>query len=465
MSKHDQFPVRTSVMLSHLLTPLSDDTEPAKVVILLGRTGVGKSSLLEDLTNTEGHAQDSIDPGKSIRFSGPVEHCSKRPLVTTEYQLELAELDRQRFFFMDTPGFDEGSEKTLFREILRGIQDFQNKARIVGILHVSKITNPRLEKWDLKLLEFVQALCGRPFYPQITFVTTHWTATRDSYKQKYNSILGDRRERLTKVFETSIRTYQHGRGLETSHLDTAEFLDWDESRTEIAQHAKAMIVQRYGDLTAFAPQIVRELGEGVNMYETAAARYLGLSPPPGTGARTSNPAPGGHDSGSEQAHHGFTSDSTNSQSQSTPRAAPTSCETNEGPSWDKIATTLFNRAAGMALDHLLGSSSSPSSPSSHPFGGSIPSYGGGGGGGSFTFRRGSSALQIYWGSDPDQTKRALTIPLDPNSVVDTFKFLGLDPSLASRTTYAQGLGVQGTPGSASWCTDLNAAMKSKHGML
>lgn len=36
------------------------------MIIIIGRTGVGKSSLFEDITGPKGHAQQNTDSGKNL---------------------------------------------------------------------------------------------------------------------------------------------------------------------------------------------------------------------------------------------------------------------------------------------------------------------------------------------------------------------------------------------------------------
>jgi ABC-type uncharacterized transport system fused permease/ATPase subunit len=48
--------------------PSRDTASPADSIIIIGRTGSGKSSLLEDFTGLHGYSQHSIDSGKHIQF-------------------------------------------------------------------------------------------------------------------------------------------------------------------------------------------------------------------------------------------------------------------------------------------------------------------------------------------------------------------------------------------------------------
>lgn len=56
-------------VFEHLLTFSRPEEDPSKVILLLGRVGVGKSTLLEDLTNTSGFSHGPNDTGVSHQLS------------------------------------------------------------------------------------------------------------------------------------------------------------------------------------------------------------------------------------------------------------------------------------------------------------------------------------------------------------------------------------------------------------
>ncbi|OCK80800.1 hypothetical protein K432DRAFT_451917 [Lepidopterella palustris CBS 459.81] len=158
------------------LSLIKNGNNQANVIILLGRTGAGKSSLLEDITGADGHSMDA--KGDDI--------------TTEEIQIEFT-MDERQYFTMDTPGFDMGKEVDTFYKIIRGIQNIRDHIRTWGILYVTKIDS-RIETIDEKLLEFIRCFSGKDFVPNITFVTTHWNWHHEKEKMAKNNWLEKRKE-------------------------------------------------------------------------------------------------------------------------------------------------------------------------------------------------------------------------------------------------------------------------------
>lgn len=270
--------------------------------------------------------------------------------VTKQYQLEQATLKGKQFFFMDTPGFDEGSEVLLYNEIIRAIRDFDRRAQVTGILHISRINPARLEKWDAKLLVFLLAICGRHYLPRVTFVTTHWTAHHNQEKTAYNEHLRKLRAKWEDVTESVVNTYQHGRA-SADGAEDSEFLKWYEAREQIAFYAQVMICSRYGQGTLQNPQIVNELATGVDPLATMAAECLGISsskPSSGTTNQTSGTGSTEHERGKadartseRQSDNPQSGPSTNHQTQWQDSISPQTVET-LGNLACKIGSSIFN---------------------------------------------------------------------------------------------------------------------------
>lgn len=149
-------------------------------------------------------------------------------------------------------------------------------------------------------MRFIRALSGDAFSPRITLVTTFWTAAGASqevtFNQRHASLCESWKMRAGTQGEGS---YQHGRVYADDGKDTRGFLNWLECRDEMAQHAKDMIIRRYGGQNAQAvhdcePEIVRELNEGAPLHATRAGEMLGIAPtsPNGTSSHESQINPG-----------------------------------------------------------------------------------------------------------------------------------------------------------------------------
>lgn len=196
---------------------------------------------------------------------------------------------------MDTPGFDPGNEETTFIEVARGIQTVSPFARVIGILYLTCINQPRFDELDRKLVRFIRALSGEAFYPRITLVTTFWTAAGASQEATFNQRLASLCENWKMRAGTQGEgSYQHGRVYADDGKDTGDFLNWFECRDEIAQHAKAMITRRYGCQNAQSihdcePEIVRKLTEGASLHATRAGEMLGVAPTSASGTSSDEP--------------------------------------------------------------------------------------------------------------------------------------------------------------------------------
>lgn len=177
---------------------------------------------------------------------------------------------------MDTPGINTDAEASALTEIARGIDSIRSKARIVGVLYVSRIID-RNEAIDDKLRAFLLSFCGSRFIPRITFVTTHWTAEVEAQRCGYNRNLEELKRRYQSDFvDKGAKFYEHGREFVNAG-GSSEFLHWWRQQTEIAMHAKSMIHSWYGiDNEVESPHFVQELESGVSVLQTDAARSLGV---------------------------------------------------------------------------------------------------------------------------------------------------------------------------------------------
>ncbi|KAL4903359.1 hypothetical protein BDW74DRAFT_179777 [Aspergillus multicolor] len=251
---------RTEDCLAELEAQFRETKTPSSVLLILGRTGAGKSSLLEDLSGLSGYSEQNADS------------------VTKTTALCKATINGSPYYIMDTPGFDPGTEGATFTQIARGLARIRPFTRLTGILYLTSIAQERFDNFDRKLIRFVLLLSARAYIPRVTFITTFWTATPGQ------ALAFDRRlEGLQGKWEEGVRVqglkaYQHGRVYEDGK-DTGVVIDWFVDRGRIACYAREMVVRNYGVPSNAMSEIERDLDHDVPMHEMAAGKLLGLAAP------------------------------------------------------------------------------------------------------------------------------------------------------------------------------------------
>ncbi|ORY12719.1 hypothetical protein BCR34DRAFT_288083 [Clohesyomyces aquaticus] len=366
---------------------------------------------------------------------------------------------------MDTPGFDHGVELEVFHEVAKGIEAVRPYARIVGVLLVIPMHHTRVNEMDEKLLRFTQALCGDEYISQVTIVTTFWDAHKEKQKLKYNARLSNLLEKVKELWsiQRPISHYQHGRKYEAGQ-DTGAFLEWDEDRDDIVDYAKDMIRRNYENISPRDPQIVQEIGIELTLEHTEAGRFLSQGP-----AYTPK----------------STSNSTSSSS-TTPSPEERSREERkqENPKQEKLRQDLPNQDSPKEPHEK----DLPKRDQSQPFSSSDGASRQGNGAQAQANEKGwwdyaldifgtivrnthfevsagssggfSNARTGFSGGPHGPSLTHVTMgpryngPVDRNSVVDSFKIRGWDPSPANRMRVGQQLGVSGTPGTASYHDEL-----------
>ncbi|OJJ03959.1 hypothetical protein ASPVEDRAFT_152382 [Aspergillus versicolor CBS 583.65] len=252
---------RTKECLSELEAHFRETKTPSDALVILGRTGSGKSSLLEDLSGLSGYSQQSVDS------------------VTTTIQLCKAIVNDKPYFVMDTPGFDPNAEEKTFREIIRGVNSIRRFARITGLLYLTCIPQERFDDFDRKLIQFIRALSGPQYIPRVTFITTFWTATPGqaaTYSQRLASLQCRWEDGLG---VRGLKTYQHGWEYNGAGGDRGVIIDWFVNREQIAQHAREMVARNYSSPSIVASRIEEQLDANVPIHQTDAGRLLGLPAP------------------------------------------------------------------------------------------------------------------------------------------------------------------------------------------
>ncbi|KAF2006690.1 hypothetical protein P154DRAFT_600764 [Amniculicola lignicola CBS 123094] len=236
------------------LSLIKDGGTMVDIIILIGRPGAGKSSLLEDITGTTGHSQD----------------------VTSKIQIEEALINGHKYFIMDTPGFDAKDEQETFYKITDTIQEVRPYARSWGLLYVSNITESRFHRTEEKLVNFITQFSGTDNPSKVVFVTTHWEWHSDQEKANKMGLLNGRGGVWNTLLSHGAQIYHHGRDLQNS-------IFWYTDRATMAQRARDMVRQYYENKEPWIPLFVHHLDLGFATHLTAAGSLFGLlpqTPPP-----------------------------------------------------------------------------------------------------------------------------------------------------------------------------------------
>ncbi|KAH9216702.1 hypothetical protein DL95DRAFT_117241 [Leptodontidium sp. 2 PMI_412] len=231
----------------------------APAILVMGRTGAGKSSTVENVTGATGLSGNSLEP------------------VTTECQIASADIDGQEYFLIDTPGFDdEATSREASAKIVRLIDDIRAHISMVGVWYVVDNTAARSPSIEGKLIEWLTAFCGEDYYSSITFVTTHWEFSEAQVLAEWEEMLQRRKLVWARFLDGGAETYQHGKiygdNEETSQIPT---LSWRNDKPTLCTNARDMLLRRCQDANHTLPRIIQELNEGRTAVETTAAKVFG----------------------------------------------------------------------------------------------------------------------------------------------------------------------------------------------
>lgn len=406
----------------------------ALVTIVLGKTGAGKSSLVESVTDSTGLSGDTLESGEYH-----VERILKVPctngliIVTTKCEIREASVGGRSYFVIDTPGFDDerGAWDTSIHitEIVNAIRTLG--ATIAGIWYVIDNSRPRDEEIHAKLRNWLVEFCGSDFFPYLTFITTFWDYTDAQHGVVLNSRLAERQELWREFLDGGAKTYQHGKVYDELGEKTTERLSWYGHKDALVSQAKAMLSRVCLDSPTVQPKVVRELWGGSSCEDVSAADVFRPRPriPPSTPENPGQPTPEG-----QSAPQGPSPEQPSNQDPS-PHSGNSAPESNEQMTtgWDR-----FIELVGVVLDHT-----------------SITVNAGGGG-----FQFGSSSTQARRPFPSSQTP----IPghLDPEgSIVDRFHAHKQDPSLQHRAVVADRLGIPGEPGTEAHNIRFNKVLGSR----
>ncbi|RDW93043.1 uncharacterized protein DSM5745_00365 [Aspergillus mulundensis] len=233
---------RTEDCLAELEAQFKKAKTPSSVLLILGRTGAGKSSLLEDLSGLSGYSEQNADS------------------VTKATALCKATINNHPYFIMDTPGFDPGAEQATFTEIARALTSIHPPLR-------PHPGNPLPNQHCARAI--------RQFRPQAPPVRPRAERRRPASSEPAGEVGGG-----LQFGAQELKTYQHGRAYDAGE-DTGAVIDWFMDRGRIARGARDMVVRNYGASMAGTgvAKIERELDGDVPIHDTDAGRLLGLPAP------------------------------------------------------------------------------------------------------------------------------------------------------------------------------------------
>ncbi|KAL6232075.1 hypothetical protein BDW75DRAFT_243334 [Aspergillus navahoensis] len=348
------------------LKELKQSTTKSKAILTVGLRESGKTSLIK------------LAAGETAIVE------SEEDSITTTCQVVDVPIGDTKYYLIDTPGFEAGSEWETFLEIANMIEQIRNHVSFLGIWFVVDNRN-RVRDSEKILYRWLSALCGDAYFPQLAFVTTFWDGHTRSI-QAHNSRFQNR-EKNEWIRFPEAATYQFGKRYVNGEA-TENIIPWYDGRDELVAHARDLLARQVSHTPSVEPRIVRELAQGLSVEHTEAARVLR---PGGTGSTAQGPNPA---TAPEQP-------AVNQDAASTPASEAA------GRSWPTAIIDGFFYVIGKFAENVQ-----------------IDIGGGGNGGGiGGGFREPGRAFQG-----------------NPSSVVDQFKARGMDSSFANREQvyFAQG---------------------------
>ncbi|KAG4437231.1 hypothetical protein IFR05_007285 [Cadophora sp. M221] len=370
------------------------ENQPANVLLLIGRRGVGKSGYIESCTDTSGHSTQG----------------------TLQFQIERVEIEGKGFYIMDTPGFDTDNEQEVFLEIIRGIEAVRPYATVMGVMLVARIDQSRTDALDTKLVDLIKNLCGNGYMSRVTMVTTFWKESEEQQKQEFDKRLQCHMQGWKTVLGQDVKQYQHGRQYEDGN-DTGESLRWHGDRDDIQRSAKMMISRHYGSIHPQHPRIVLELDAGIPLDKTAAGQFLGFSSINGQ-RRSSGSQP---NSSPNESPRPFSS------RDEIPDPEPNDGIRNENQAQPSETDSPLIEWVAVGVKWLY---KNVVVPEVNRYLGELGAGGRGGGGGG--------------------AQRGFPSWLDPNSPVDQLKARGMASDFPSRVIFARKHGIMDDPGSPAF---------------
>ena len=173
------------------------------VCLVLGETGVGKSSFINGITNQK----------EACKVS------SKGKACTTKFKIVKTRNENSQFYFIDTPGLNDakGDEKNI-NEIKTGLSDYP-KFRCILIL--LKFQDQRLKDTDIKNLRiFMQCFPSKKFWEHVFIVRTHADTSSKKFNKEKKKVEGKIVESINERDFIDFKNFMTYRNIELpTHID------------------------------------------------------------------------------------------------------------------------------------------------------------------------------------------------------------------------------------------------------
>ncbi|CEF86736.1 hypothetical protein FGSG_04823 [Fusarium graminearum PH-1] len=134
----------------------SPKESPARVILLVGRSGAGKSSITEHATKTVGYCNDT------------------KTLSTNDCEVLRTTVDDSQYFFIDTPGFDcDVSAAIAFRRITTLLDTIHGHAVLIGLWYIVDTTRYHTSL-DTSAVGLIKYCFETPLFPFTTIIASRW---------------------------------------------------------------------------------------------------------------------------------------------------------------------------------------------------------------------------------------------------------------------------------------------------
>jgi hypothetical protein len=148
----------------------------AQVIVVMGVTGVGKSTFIQYATGKEvkiGHGQEACECLLTLLYYRSTLTNSKGTAEVKMYQIPDTDV-----YLMDTPGFDDTyiSDADILKNIATALVDaFNDQVEIQGALYVHPVTEVKMRGSGRKNLLMFQSVLGMKGMNHCRLVTTKWS--------------------------------------------------------------------------------------------------------------------------------------------------------------------------------------------------------------------------------------------------------------------------------------------------
>ncbi|KZW01772.1 hypothetical protein EXIGLDRAFT_602653, partial [Exidia glandulosa HHB12029] len=143
---------------------------------LFGATGTGKSSFINAAL------------GSGVQVGHGLRSC------TQDLQIVWGSMRGVDFGLVDGPGFDDTvrDEANVLRDICTWLAEaYRSGAKIVGVIYLHRITDPRMGGSAVKNLRYFREICGEDAMSHVILCTTRWDEVKQSEGEMREQLLRD----------------------------------------------------------------------------------------------------------------------------------------------------------------------------------------------------------------------------------------------------------------------------------